>query len=308
MSRLALGAIATLLALWSLTNQASAQEVVSSYVTFYGFDDNDDGDGAHLGTSIISHATIHESANEDLGTYERPGTLATEINFVPPGTIVYVPALKRYYVMEDTCRECSKDWLLSRPHVDLYVSGTGPELAACEDRLTMESTKIIINPSPDLPVKSGSACKERQEITHEVEENDLPAIDLEVFFNFDSAEITPEALPILKKLGAALSDEKLKGSVFLVAGHTDAKGSNAYKLTLSDQRAKTVAGFLVENFHIDPKQLVAVGFGEEKLKNPENPLAAENRRVQVVNMANNDVAAKAPAPAPGAPPAGKQPQ
>jgi len=60
--------------------------------------------------------------------------------------------------------------------------------------------------------------EERQEITEVVEENDLPAIDLEVFFNFDSAEITPEALPILKKLGAALSDEKLKGSVFLVAG------------------------------------------------------------------------------------------
>ena len=148
--------------------------------------------------------------------------------------------------------------------------------------------------------------EERQEITRVVEENDLPAIDLEVFFNFDSVEITPEALPILKKLGAALSDEKLQGSVFLVAGHTDAKGSVAYNLTLSDQRAKAV--FLVENFHIDPKQLVAVGFGEEKLKNPENPLAAENRRVQVFNMANKDVAAKAPAPAPGAPPAGKQPQ
>ena len=131
--------------------------------------------------------------------------------------------------------------------------------------------------------------EERQEITHEVE-NDLPAIDLEVFFNFDSVEITPEALPILKKLGAALSDEKLQGSVFLVAGHTDAKGSVAYNLTLSDQRAKAV--FLVENFHIDPKQLVAVGFGEEKPKN-QNPLAAENRRVQVVNMANKDVAAKA---------------
>jgi outer membrane protein OmpA-like peptidoglycan-associated protein len=139
--------------------------------------------------------------------------------------------------------------------------------------------------------------EERQEITEVVEENDLPAIDLEVFFSFDSAEITPEALPILKKLGAALSDEKLKGSVFLVAGHTDAKGSDAYNLSLSDQRAKSVAEFLIENFHIDPKQLVDVGFGEEKLKNPENPLAAENRRVQVVNMASKDVAAKAGAPA-----------
>src|SRR6185436_16770308 len=87
--------------------------------------------------------------------------------------------------------------------------------------------------------------EERQEITEVVEENDLLAIDLEVFFNFDSAEITPEALPILKKLGAALSDEKLKGSVFLVAGHTDAKGSDAYNLSLSDQRAKSVAEFSI---------------------------------------------------------------
>ena len=98
-----------------------------------------------------------------------------------------------------------------------------------------------------------------------VEENDLPAIDLEVFFNFDTSEITPEALLILKKRGAALSDEKLKGSVFLVAGHTDAKGYDAYNLTLSDQRAKAVAGFLVENFHIDPKQLVAVGSSRSNL-------------------------------------------
>ena len=159
MIRLALQALATLVTPCSVINPGNTQEVVSSYVTFYGFDDNDDGDAAHLGSDIISHATIHESASEDLGTYERPGTLATDINFVSPGTIVYVPALKRYYVMEDTCRECSKDWLHNRPHVDLYVSGTGPELAACEDRLTMESTEIIINPPADLPVNSGSACQ-----------------------------------------------------------------------------------------------------------------------------------------------------
>jgi len=135
--------------------------------------------------------------------------------------------------------------------------------------------------------------EERQEIAEVVEENDLPAIDLEVFFEFDSAEITPEALPILKTLGAALSDDKLKGSVFLVAGHTDAKGSDVYNLDLSDRRAKSVQSFLIEQFDIDPKQLVAIGFGEEQLKNKEDPRAAENRRVQVINMASEDVAAEA---------------
>jgi outer membrane protein OmpA-like peptidoglycan-associated protein len=136
--------------------------------------------------------------------------------------------------------------------------------------------------------------EERNEIADVVHENDLPAIDLEVFFEFDSAEITPEALPILKQLGAALGDAKLKGSVFLVAGHTDAKGSDAYNLSLSDQRAKSVQAFLIENFHIDPKQLVAIGFGEEQLKTKDDPLSGKNRRVQVVNMASQQAAKAAP--------------
>jgi 3D (Asp-Asp-Asp) domain-containing protein len=131
-----------------LTHEGSAQEVVSSYVTFYGLDDNDDGNPSHLQTDAISNASVHRSAE----------TLATDKNFLAPGTRVYVPALERYYVMEDTCVECSKDWSRDKLHIDLYVSGTGPGLAACEDRLTMERTDIIIDPPSNLPVRAGSAC------------------------------------------------------------------------------------------------------------------------------------------------------
>src|SRR6187431_3205605 len=79
MIRLALQALATLVTPCSVINPGNTQEVVSSYVTFYGFDDNDDGNPAHVGTAIISHAAIHGFADEDLGTYERPGTLAADI-------------------------------------------------------------------------------------------------------------------------------------------------------------------------------------------------------------------------------------
>jgi 3D (Asp-Asp-Asp) domain-containing protein len=135
-----------------------APQVVSAYVTFYGFDDNDDGNPTHTGTDVISHPTLHQAADEDLGTFDRPGTLAADLNFIAPGTRVYVPALKRYYIMEDTCRPCTKDWKQGKPHVDLYLSGTGAKLAKCEDRLTMESAVIIINPPADLPVQEGPAC------------------------------------------------------------------------------------------------------------------------------------------------------
>ena len=60
-SRFALATLATLPALCVLTSDGRAQnEVVLSYVTFYGFDDNDDGNPTHLGTDVISHAAVHD--------------------------------------------------------------------------------------------------------------------------------------------------------------------------------------------------------------------------------------------------------
>ena len=149
--------LVVLVALWFLTGRSDSAEL-STYVTFYGFDDNDYGNPAHRGTDVISHPVVHTSANEDVGTYDQPGTMAADRQFLPPGTKVYVPAVHRYYVVEDTCVECSEDWIRKKPHIDLYVSGSGEKLAECEDRLTMQAAKIIVSPPPGLPVKEGSAC------------------------------------------------------------------------------------------------------------------------------------------------------
>lgn len=127
--------------------------------------------------------------------------------------------------------------------------------------------------------------EERTEVAEYVKESDLPSIDIEVFFEYDSAAITPAATPKLQTLGKALSDAKLKGKTFMIAGHTDATGSDAYNLSLSKRRAESVKQFLVASFKLDAKTLVVFGYGEEQLKRPEQPDAGENRRVQVVNLA-----------------------
>src|SRR5262245_4020235 len=57
---------------------------------------------------------------------------------------------------------------------------------------------------------------------------DKPQISLEVTFNVDSAVINAKALPLLQDLGKALSSPELKGSVFMLAGHTDASGSDEH--------------------------------------------------------------------------------
>jgi len=112
---------------------------------------------------------------------------------------------------------------------------------------------------------------------------DKPAIDLEILFEYNSAEISPKAVPALVALGNALSRQDLKGSVFFINGHTDAAGSADYNQALSQRRAASVRRMLIEQYKLMPDTLIAVGFGKEQLKNPANPLAGENRRVQIVN-------------------------
>jgi outer membrane protein OmpA-like peptidoglycan-associated protein len=119
-----------------------------------------------------------------------------------------------------------------------------------------------------------------------------PAIDLDVNFDYNSAALTSKAEPQLKNLGKALSSAELAGSVVLLGGHTDAKGSDPYNQSLSERRAETVKRFLMENYHIPAANLVSAGYGKKGLKNPADPFAAENRRVQVSNVAARDEASR----------------
>jgi outer membrane protein OmpA-like peptidoglycan-associated protein len=114
-----------------------------------------------------------------------------------------------------------------------------------------------------------------------------PSIDLEINFDFDSAIIVSKAQPQVAALGQALTSVDLKGRTFILAGHTDAKGSDSYNQDLSERRAEAVKRFLTEKYGIELKTLVAVGYGKTKLKNSTDPFAGENRRVQVVNVSDN---------------------
>jgi outer membrane protein OmpA-like peptidoglycan-associated protein len=111
-----------------------------------------------------------------------------------------------------------------------------------------------------------------------------PSIDLEVNFEYNSATIASKAQPQVTALGQALASPDLKGRTFIVAGHTDAKGGDSYNQDLSERRADAVKRFLSAKYGIDAANLVTVGYGKAQLKNSSDPLSAENRRVQVINM------------------------
>ncbi len=121
---------------------------------------------------------------------------------------------------------------------------------------------------------------------------DKPNIDLEINFDYNSADISAKSLPSVQALGKALTNPDLKGSTFIVAGHTDAAGGDTYNQDLSERRADAIKHYLTDKYGIAAADLVTVGYGKTKLKDPGQPLADVNRRVQVVNMANKTTASK----------------
>jgi outer membrane protein OmpA-like peptidoglycan-associated protein len=134
------------------------------------------------------------------------------------------------------------------------------------------------------------SVSEREEIATIVK--DKPKIDLEINFDYNSADISSRSLSSVQALGKALTNPDLKGSTFVVAGHTDAAGGEAYNQELSERRADSIKKYLVDKYGINGTDLVTVGYGKSKLKDPANPLAEVNRRVQVVNMENKATASK----------------
>lgn len=131
---------------------------------------------------------------------------------------------------------------------------------------------------------------EREEIATAAK--DKPNIDLEITFDYNSADISAKSLPSVQALGRALTNPDLKGSTFVVAGHTDAAGGESYNQDLSERRADSIKRYLVDKYSIAATDLVTVGYGKSKLKDPSQPMAEVNRRVQVVNMENKATASK----------------
>lgn len=163
------------------------------------------------------------------------------------------------------------------PASDLTTPGAAgpPIVPPAADKATID--RIF-----DAPAAGSLSVRERQQISTLAEER--PAIDLTIYFDFNSAEISPKAVPALVELGRALSRKSLAETRFLLAGHTDGKGGDAYNLKLSQRRAEAIRQFLIQQFKVDERRLLAIGYGKEQLKNKAAPFADENRRVQVVNF------------------------
>jgi hypothetical protein len=149
------------------------QEVrFAAYVTGYSFWDN-----TPPGSGDISHPVIHAKAGGK-GTYADPITLAVGHSFAtgkdvldyPRGTRFYIPTLRRYFIVEDTCGNgptpqsgpCHTKYQ-GKPWLDIYV-GKGDSFARADDCMNAitDVQTVILNPADHYPVVAGEIVQNCQ--------------------------------------------------------------------------------------------------------------------------------------------------
>lgn len=110
----------------------------------------------------------------------------------------------------------------------------------------------------------------------------LPSIDIEILFDSGSDDIRPQEFRRLVELSYMLAGARFDDYRFLFLGHTDAKGSDDFNMTLSSRRAESVAAAVRGISGFGPERVFASGLGETRLKDPTQPEGGINRRVQLL--------------------------
>jgi outer membrane protein OmpA-like peptidoglycan-associated protein len=110
--------------------------------------------------------------------------------------------------------------------------------------------------------------------------------DSGILFDVDKYELREQAKRNIEKLAVLLN--KYEDTNILLAGHTDSDGSDDYNMTLSERRARAVAGYLAAN-SVASARMTVMGFGETQPIASNDTVEGKqaNRRVEVAIMAND---------------------
>lgn len=125
-------------------------ETLSTLVTYYAAYDNDPP-----GSRAIAYPNARHAEAGGTGTFDDPLTLATDPRELAVGTVVYYPAVRKYFVMEDLCASCVQEWDASRTvHIDLWSgAATDSGVTACQEALTPDGRVTVeLDPPPGRAV------------------------------------------------------------------------------------------------------------------------------------------------------------
>lgn len=101
-------------------------------------------------------------------------------------------------------------------------------------------------------------------------------------FSADSDALTEEAR---QQIDGFLSDlEQTEEMIFLVAGHTDSRGSEQHNYELGQRRAASVARYLIARKKIDPLRVTTMSYGDSTpiAQNATESGRKKNRRIEIL--------------------------
>ena len=175
------------------------------------------------------------------------------------------------------------------------IAANQQDIAAHQEQLAAQKESIEANQ------QSIAANRQRiQENTRDIEANTnrfmaLSEYDVKaqatVNFDVGSSKIAAKDQIELKEL--ANTATRLKGYIIEVTGYADSSGSAAMNTTLSENRAKAVITYLIQQGEVPVRHIVAPGaMGEYGAAAPNETKAgrAENRRVEVKVLVNKGIA------------------
>ena len=111
------------------------------------------------------------------------------------------------------------------------------------------------------PAREQVVTQEQASETAQAPAADLEADLQEVYFNFDSADLSEDSRSILTRNADYLS--KQSGVKVRIEGNCDERGSDDYNMALGERRAKAAKDYLV-NLGIASDRLSTISYGEEK--------------------------------------------
>ncbi len=146
-----------------------------------------------------------------------------------------------------------------------------------KDKILDVDDKCPNEPETKNGFEDEDGCPDRGRVV--VTDTKIEILD-KVYFEYNKAVIKSESFPILDAVAATLEGNP-DIQLIEIQGHTDERGNDAYNLSLSDKRAKSVVKYLADK-GIAADRLEGQGYGETQpieRKSTEQAYA-KNRRVE----------------------------
>ena len=171
--------------------------------------------------------------------------------------------------------------------ISFSANGTTLESSGVSE-ITLETFVIDLDDDSDTK-KPKVTVKTDTDTGQQPDSTNVKSAGIEIKFDFNFYKLRVDQLKKVSYVAAALADDINVGKLYVIVGHTDGKGSDAYNCELSKKRAATLTTALLLGGA--KAQLRPIGAGEALLKDPINPNHGKNRRVSFLRFDDDAEAA-----------------